>query len=189
MRFSDGHLLLAVGNHLALLSELLDGVNIGLVSYLPLSLFNVVQVERGGRGGQAGRGFVGDGGERSQGGHGGQGTHVTEGSGHGRRRHAGHSCTHVGHGGHPREAGQTYWTHIGHPHPHREGQGQRQGQRCRGGRGQWQLEDGFWTKTLWDGNASLRTHGCSIGFSNFQQLIFIQLGEPWRSLAGAASWS
>lgn len=95
MRFSNGHLLLAVGDHLALLGELLDGVNIGLVSHLPLGLFDVVQVKRGGRGGQAGRGFVGDGGKRSQGWHGSQSTHVAQGSGHGRCSHAGHSGAHV----------------------------------------------------------------------------------------------
>lgn len=63
MRFSNGHLLLTVGNHLTLLRELLNGVNVGLVSHFPLGLLDVVQVEGGGRGGEAGRGLVGDGGE------------------------------------------------------------------------------------------------------------------------------
>lgn len=189
MRFSNGHLLFAVGDHLALLSELLDGVNVGLVSHLPLGLFDVVQVEGGGRGGQAGWGLVGDGGERSQGRHGGQGAHVTEGGGHRGCGHAGHRRAHVGHGGHPREAGQAHRCHVGHPHPHGEGQRQGEGQRGGGGRGQWQLEDGFRTKTLWDRDTSLRTHGSSISFSNFQQLVLIQLCEPWRGFAGAASRS
>lgn len=187
MRSGDGHLLLTVGDHLTLLGELLDGVNVGLVRHLSFGLLDVVQVEGGRRGSQAGRGFVGDGGERSQGRHGGQGAHVTEGGRHGGRGHAGHGGAHVGHGGHPREAGQPHRTHVGHPHAHGQGEGQGQRQRGGGGRGQWQLEDGFGAKTLWDGDTSLRAHGSGIGFSDFQQLVLIQLGEPWGGFAGAAA--
>lgn len=188
MRFGDGHLFFTVGDHLTLLRKLLDGVNVGLVRHLPLGLLDVVQVEGGGRGGQAGRGLVGDSGQRSQGRHGSQGAHVTEGGRHGGCGHAGHGGAHIGHGGHPREAGQAHRTHVGHPHTHGQWEGQGQGQRGGGGRGQWQLEDGFGAKTLWDRDTSLRTHGSRIGFRDFQQLVLIQLREPWGGFAGAAPW-
>lgn len=44
MGFCDGHLLLAICDHLTLLSKLLDGMYVSLLSHLPLRFFNVVQV-------------------------------------------------------------------------------------------------------------------------------------------------
>lgn len=102
-----GHLLLALRDHLTLLGELFDGVDVGLLCDLSLHLLYVVQVERGGGRCQARGGFVGDGGQRGHGGHGGQRAHVCEGSRHGGSCHTGHRSTH----GHVR--------HVGHPwHPH-----------------------------------------------------------------------
>lgn len=102
MGFSNGHLLLAIGNHLALLSQLLDGVYISLVSDLPLSFLDVVQVKGWCWGGEAWGRLVGDGRKWSERRHGSQGTHVGQRSRHGSCRHTCHSSTHsdVGHTGH-----------------------------------------------------------------------------------------
>lgn len=61
MGSGNSHLLLAVCNHLALLSELLDGVDVSLLSDLSLNLLNVVQVEGGGGGSETWGRFIGDG--------------------------------------------------------------------------------------------------------------------------------
>lgn len=50
MGSGNSHLLLAVCNHLALLSELLDGVDVSLLGDFPLHFLDVVQVEGGSRG-------------------------------------------------------------------------------------------------------------------------------------------
>lgn len=173
MRFSDGHLLLAICNHLTLLCELLDGMYVGLLGHLPLCFLNVVEVKRwSGRGKARGR-LVSNGGQRGKGGHGSQGTHVGQGSRHSSRGHACHSCTHghVGHTGDSWDIGQTHRTHVGHvghPHSHRQGERQRQGERG-GGRGrQRELQDGFRPQALGNGHPGLRAHGGRVGFGDLQ---------------------
>lgn len=70
MGSSNGHLLLAVRNHLTLLSKLLDGVNVSLLSDLPLCFHDVVHVKGWlWRGKTWGR-LVSDGRERGKGRHG-----------------------------------------------------------------------------------------------------------------------
>lgn len=61
MRSGNSHLLLAVCNHLALLSELLDGVDVRLLSDFPLHFLDVVQVKGGGGGSEAWGRLIGDG--------------------------------------------------------------------------------------------------------------------------------
>lgn len=94
MGFGNGHLLLAICNHLTLLSKFLDGMYVSLLSDLPLHFLYVVQVQGWGWGSKARRGLVGDSGERGEGGHGCQGTHVGQGSCHGSCSHACHSSAH-----------------------------------------------------------------------------------------------
>lgn len=94
MRFSDGHLLLAICDHLTLLSKLLNGVDVSLLSDLPLCLLDVVQVKGWRWGGETRGRLVSDGRKRGEGRHGRQGTHVGQSSRHGSCCHTRHSCTH-----------------------------------------------------------------------------------------------
>lgn len=94
MWFSDGHLLLAICDHLTLLSKLFNGVYVGLLSDLPLGFLDVVQVEGRRRGSETRRGLVSDCRKRGQGRHGRQGAHVGQGSSHSGCSHARHSGTH-----------------------------------------------------------------------------------------------
>lgn len=94
MGFSNGHLLLTVGNHLTLLSELLDGVYVGLLRNLPLCFLDVVQVQSWRWGCKTWGGLVSDGGKRGEGRHGRQGAHVSEGGCHRSRCHTRHGGTH-----------------------------------------------------------------------------------------------
>lgn len=94
MGFSNGHLLLAICNHLTFLSKLLDGVYVGLLRDLPLCFLNVVQVKGWCWGSEARGRLVSNGGKWGKGGHGCQGTHVGQGSCHGSCRHTCHSGTH-----------------------------------------------------------------------------------------------
>lgn len=61
MGSGNSHLLLAICNHLALLSELLDGVDVSLLSNLPFNLLDVVQVKGGGGRSKAWGRLIGDG--------------------------------------------------------------------------------------------------------------------------------
>lgn len=94
MGFSDGHLLLAVCNHFTLLSKLLDGVYVSLMSDLPLGFFDVVEVDGWRWRGKARGRLVGDCGKWGEGRHGGQGAHVGQGSCHGSCGHARHGSAH-----------------------------------------------------------------------------------------------
>lgn len=94
MGSSDGHLLLAICNHLTLLSKLLYGVYVSLLSDLPLCFHDVVHVEGWRWGSETRRRLVSDGRKRGKGRHGREGTHVGQGSRHGSCCHTCHSGTH-----------------------------------------------------------------------------------------------
>lgn len=94
MGFSNGHLLLAICNHLTLLSKLLDGVYVRLLSDLPLRFLDVVQVQGWRWRGETRGGLVSDGRKWGEGRHGRQGTHVGQGCCHSSCRHTCHSGTH-----------------------------------------------------------------------------------------------